>query len=340
MRPLQELFPQDEYPDLLVGLGKPDDAAVWRLDDEKALVVTADFFTPVVDTPYEYGAIAAANALSDLYAMGASPIFALNIAAMPANLPIETIAEILRGGGEKVREAGAAIAGGHTIQDDEPKYGLVAIGIAKQNRLLTKTNARVGDLLVLTKPLGTGVTTTALKDEACSANHVTQAIDWMSKLNRKAAEIAEEFDVRAATDITGFGFLGHSLELASSSRVGIQFWLPAIPFLQGALEYAKQGHFPGGSADNKLFFGDHVTFDPGIDEYKQWLLFDAQTSGGLLLAMQPEKIEGFMSRAAQENQGAWLVGEIVDGEGIQVQDKLSEVHQVSKGSFPDLMYLI
>lgn len=339
MRPVQELFPQEEYPDLLVGLGKPDDAAVWRLDDEQALVVTTDFFTPVVDTPYEYGAIAAANALSDLYAMGAKPIFALNIAAMPANLPIEMISEILRGGAEKVREAGAAIAGGHTIQDDEPKYGLVSIGIAKQNRLTTKDNVRVGDLLVLTKPLGTGVTTTALKNGACAARHVHQAIDWMCKLNRKSAEIASEFEVKAGTDITGFGFLGHSVELAKSSKVGLQLWLKSIPFLEGALEYVKQGHIPGGSADNKLYFGERVSFDPGIDDYEQMLLFDAQTSGGLLLALQPGKLEGFMSRAAEEDQGVWLVGEVVDGEGIHVQDQESDVHQDLIGAFPDLMFL-
>jgi selenide,water dikinase len=339
LRPLQELFPQEEYPDLLVGLGKPDDAAVWRLDDKQALVVTTDFFTPVVDTPYEYGAIAAANALSDLYAMGAKPIFALNIAAMPANLPVEIITEILRGGAEKVREAGAAIAGGHTIQDDEPKYGLVTIGIAKQNQLITKDNARVGDLLVLTKPLGTGVTTTALKNGACATRHVDQAIHWMSKLNRKSAEIASEFGVRAGTDITGFGFLGHSVELATSSRVRLQLWLQAIPFFDGALAYAKQGHIPGGSADNKLYFSESVAFSPDIDDHKQMLLFDAQTSGGLLLALQPDKLAGFMSRAAEMDQGAWLVGEVVEGEGIQVQGSVPDIHQVSKGAFPDLMFL-
>ncbi|TFH35702.1 MAG: selenide, water dikinase SelD, partial [Anaerolineales bacterium] len=240
---------------MLVGLGKPDDAAVWRLDDDQALVVTVDFFTPVVDTPYEYGAIAAANALSDLYAMGARPIFALNVAAMPANLPSEMIVEIMRGGAEKVREAGAAIAGGHSVQDPEPKYGLVAIGLAQTSDLITKANGKPGDLLVLSKPLGTGVTTTALKNGMCSPGDAQQAIMWMSRLNRLAARIALENKVRAGTDITGYGLLGHALELAEASQVGLQVWLSSIPFLHGVVDYARKGNFPGGSVDNRRFFG-------------------------------------------------------------------------------------
>lgn len=339
MRPLQDLFPQAEYPDLLVGLGKPDDAAVWRLDDGSTVVVTVDFFTPVVDTPYEYGAIAAANALSDLYAMGAKPIFALNVAAMPAKLPREIVSEIFRGGAEKMREAGAAIAGGHTIQDDEPKYGLVAVGLARQEQLITKAALQVGDLLILTKPLGMGVTTTALKNGACSKEDIHQAIGWMSRLNRTAAELALEFNVRSGTDVTGFGFLGHASELAQASEVGITFWTTGIPLLDGAPRYARQGYFPGGSADNKLFYGAQVSFDPGLDDFMQMLLFDAQTSGGLLLGVHPDRMDGFMARAVELDQPAWLVGEVVQGSGIQVMHNRTVSFQTPNVFTRDTLFL-
>lgn len=338
LRPLQELFPPKEYPDLLVGLGEPDDAAVWRLDDQQVLVVTVDFFTPVVDTPYEYGAIAAANALSDLYAMGARPIFALNVAAMPPNLPAEIITEIMRGGAEKVRQAGAVVAGGHTVQDQEPKYGLVAIGLAQVADLITKTKAMKGDMLVLTKPLGTGVTTTALKKGAASAQDLDQVVDWMSRLNSTASQLALEFEVKAGTDITGFGFLGHAVELARASEVGLQFWLPAIPFLHGVKDYAHQGHFPGGSADNKMFFGEHISFDASIDEFQQMLLFDAQTSGGLLLAVPQARVESFMKQAQTLEQPAWLVGEVVEGTGIEVIKRRTETLPGASLELPDLHF--
>jgi selenide,water dikinase len=338
LRPLQELFPQIDYPDLLIGLGKPDDAAVWRLDDDQALVVTVDFFTPVVDTPYEYGAIAAANALSDIYAMGARPILALNVAAMPPNLPVEITTEIFRGGAEKVREAGAAIAGGHTLQDKEPKYGLVAIGLVAISQLMTKTNAKEGDLLILTKPLGTGVTTTALKNEICTTQDAEQAIHWMSTLNQKAAEIAGASNVRSGTDISGFGFLGHSFELANGSNVGLRFWLPNIPFLHGSKDYAHQGNFPGGSIDNKLFFGELVSFDAGIDDYQQLMLFDAQTSGGLLLAVPPDQVEIFMALANEQDQPAWVIGEVVAGSGIQVTTRQPDKPIEPPRLFNDLFY--
>ncbi len=319
-------------------MGKPDDAAVWRLDDQQALVVTVDFFTPVVDTPYEYGAIAAANALSDLYAMGARPIFALNVAAMPPQLPSEMITEIMRGGAEKVRQAGAVIAGGHTVQDQEPKYGLVAIGLVQEAHLITKAQAKTGDLLVLTKPLGTGVTTTALKKGAASTQDLDQVVDWMSRLNSTASQLALEFKVKAGTDITGFGLLGHAFELAEASEIGIRFWLPAIPFFHGAIEYAHQGHFPGGSADNKRFFGRNVSFDGGIDEFQQLLLFDAQTSGGLLLAVPAEQIDAFLKRAKTLTQPAWVIGKVIEGAGIQVTETLSETFPGSEVETSDLIF--
>jgi selenide,water dikinase len=327
LRPLRELFIPDEYPDLLVGLGLPDDAAVWRLDDNRALVVTTDFFTPVVDDPYDYGSIAASNALSDLYAMGATPILALNIVAMPPDLPGEIVGEILRGGAEKVKEAGAVIAGGHTIQDPEPKYGLVALGICALDRLMTKSEAKPSDVLVLTKPLGTGVTTTALKQEKADSEDIVQVVTWMKKLNASAANLAAEFGVQAATDVTGYSLLGHGIEMAEASSVAFRLHLPSIPFLSGARRYAEGGNFPGGSADNRMYFGDRVSFANSIDEYNQMLLFDAQTSGGLLVALKRNQVSTFLERADEEDVDVWPIGEVVEGEGIEVLDKSYVEHR-------------
>ncbi|KPK93390.1 MAG: selenide, water dikinase [Anaerolineae bacterium SM23_ 63] len=321
LRPLRELFMPAEYPDLLVGLGSPDDAAVWRLSDNLTLVVTTDFFTPVVDDPYDYGSISAANALSDLYAMGATPILALNIVAMPPDLPDDIVGEILRGGAEKVKEAGAVIAGGHTIQDPEPKYGLVALGTCVLDRLMTKSEAKPGDVLILTKPLGTGVTTTALKHKKADSDDIVQVVTWMKKLNASAANLAAEFGVQAATDVTGFSLLGHGVEMAEASSVAFRLHLPSIPFLSGARRYAEGGNFPGGTADNRMYFSDRVRFKQSIDEYDQMLLFDAQTSGGLLLALERQKVNAFLGRADEEGVDVWPIGEVVEGEGIEVLDK-------------------
>ncbi len=319
LRPLQGLFRSEDYPNLLVGLGEADDAAVWRLDDERALIATTDFFTPVVDDPYDYGAIAAANALSDVYAMGGRPFLALNIAALPPDLPTEISAEILRGGAEKTREAGVALAGGHTVQDKEPKYGLIVLGFVHPQRILTKNGARPGDALVLSKPLGFGTVTTALKRELADPSDVAEAVGWMKRLNRQASELAVEFELRGGTDVTGFSLLGHGLEMAEASGVGLRFFFERIPFTRGAQRYAQEWIFPGGSADNKLFYGSRVRFAPGIDEASQMLLFDAQTSGGLLLAVPPQRLAGLLERAAQVGQPLWAVGEVVDGEGIEVK---------------------
>ena len=320
MRPLQGLFRPEDYPDLLVGLGAPDDAAVWRLSADQALVVTTDFFTPIVDDAYDYGAIAAANALSDLYAMGARPILALNVAAVPPDLPIELIGEIFRGGAEKVREAGAVLAGGHTVQDKEPKVGLVAVGLAAPDRLMTKGGARPGDVLVLTKPLGTGVTTTALKRGIAEASDIDQAVDWMSRLNAGASALALDHGVRGATDITGYGLLGHGLEMAEASGVRLVLHARAIPFLAGARKYVLAGCVPGGSADNQVYFGPRVQFEPAIDEYARTLLFDAQTSGGLLVCLPGATLPAFLTAAAARALPAWVVGSVEAGEGIEVRD--------------------
>jgi selenide,water dikinase len=324
LRPLQDLFQAVDYPDLLVGLGVPDDAAVWRLDDERALVITTDFFAPIVDDPYDYGAIAAANALSDVYAMGAKPFLTLNIAGMPGSLSGEIVGEIIRGGAEKVKEAGAVVAGGHTVQDDEPKFGLVALGMCDYARMMTKDGAKVGDVLVITKPIGTGVTSTALKRGTSEKEDIQQAVLWMARLNGPAADIALEFGVRGATDVTGFSLLGHSIEMAEASGVALRFHLPTIPFLAGARRYAEGGNFPGGSADNRLYFGDRVRFANSIDEYNQMLLFDAQTSGGLLLAVDERKLTAFLERCQEESVHAWPIGKVEDGSGVTVLDQPME----------------
>jgi selenide,water dikinase len=318
LRPVEELFRAADFPDLLVGMNAPDDAAVWRLDEQRALVVTTDFFTPVVDDPYDYGAIAAANSLSDVYAMGGQPFLALNVAALPPDLPPEIGAEILRGGAEKAREAGVAVAGGHTIQDKEPKYGLVVVGFVDPRRMLTKGGARAGDALVLTKPLGTGVTTTALKRDLASVEDVAEAVSWMKTLNRRAAELAVEFELRAATDITGFSLLGHAREMALASRVALRFFYDQIPLLSGARRYAGLYTFPGGAADNRLYYEQAVHFDQRLDDAARMLLFDPQTNGGLLLAVPGERLDDFLRRAAAQEQPAWVVGEVLQGGGLHV----------------------
>ena len=318
LRPLQGIFNPVDYPNLLVGLGEPDDAAVWQLDDERALVVTTDFFTPVVDDAYDFGAIAAANALSDVYAMGGKPFLALNIAALPPDLPTEVTSNILRGGAETARQAGVVIAGGHTVQDNEPKYGLVVIGFVDPQHMLTKNGLHIGDVLALTKPLGFGTTTTALKREQANPEDVAEAVEWMKKLNKQASELAREFNLQAGTDVTGFSLLGHAYEMCESSGVGIRFNNHKIPFISGARRYAEQFIFPGGTSDNRLYFGSNVHFDPALDEPSQLLLFDAQTSGGLLLAVPPNRVDQLLTRAAQTEQPLWVIGEVVPGKGIEV----------------------
>lgn len=318
LKPIQGLFDPISSPDLLVGLGQPDDAAVWRLDDDRALVVTTDFFTPVVDNPYDFGAIAAANALSDVYAMGGKPFLALNIAMLPNDLPVEIGAAILRGGAEKAKEAGVVLAGGHTIQDKEPKYGLVAIGFVDPQKAISKQGARVGDKLFLTKPLGFGVTNTAVKRELATATEEGEVVVWMKRLNKIASELAVDFELRGGTDVTGFGLLGHAWEMAKGAGVRLRLHYDAIPFTSAAQKYAKLGSFPGGSLDNRKYYSPHVDFSATLEEWQQNLLFDAQTSGGLLLAVPSAKAAAFMDRAAELKQPMWAIGEVVDGEGIQV----------------------
>lgn len=303
----------------MVGLREPDDAAVWRLDEEKAIVVTTDFFTPVVDDAYDYGSIAAANSLSDVYAMGGRPFLALNVAALPDNLPDEISSEIIRGGAEKAREAGVVIAGGHTVKDKEPKYGLVVIGFVHPGKMLSKGGLQVGDALVLTKPLGFGVTTTALKREQADEADVREAVEWMKRLNDKAGQLASEFGLRAGTDITGFGLLGHAMEMADASAVALDFEMARIPLISCARKYAEKGCFAGGAFDNKGHVEAKVRLAEAIDEENQMLLLDPQTSGGLLLGVPQEKLEAFTARAREAGQAVWVVGQVEAGSGITVR---------------------
>ncbi len=302
----------------MVGLGKPDDAAIWKLDSTRALVLTTDFFTPVVDDPYDYGSIAAANSLSDIYAMGGQPFMALNVAALLPSLPPEINAEILRGGAEKCLEAGVVIAGGHTVQDKEPKYGLVVIGFVHPQKIISKGGVHPGDVLVLTKPLGFGVTTTALKQQKASPEDVAEVVGWMKKLNQEAGALAVEFGLCGGTDVTGYSLLGHGSEMAAASGVHFRLELEKIPFVSCAQKYAEMCTFPGGAYDNRLYFGPHVRFAAHIPEEKQMLLFDPQTSGGLLLAVPQARKDAFLQRASEIDLPVWVIGGAVEGEGIDV----------------------
>lgn len=318
LRPLADMFQAKDYPDLLVGLGQPDDAAVYRLNADQAIIETADFFPPIVDDPFTFGAIAAANALSDIYAMGGQPLFAINLAAFPDDLPLEVIAEILRGGAEKMREAGAAIAGGHTVSDKEPKYGLAVTGLVHPDRILAKGGARVGDRLVLTKALGTGVITTAHKRGEDDPADLAAAVASMTRLNRQAAEaVRATAGIHALTDITGFGLLGHAHEMAHLSGTGLELDNAALPWLPGARKYAEAWVFPGGSERNEEFFGPWVSYAAGLNlsDWEQRLLHDPQTSGGLFMAVAPEALAGLLERLQAGGDGAFVIGTVVPGAG-------------------------
>ncbi|MGD2179239.1 MAG: selenide, water dikinase SelD, partial [Anaerolineae bacterium] len=286
--------------------------------DELAIVQTLDFFTPVVDDPYDYGAIAAANAMGDVYAMGGEVVLALNISAFPPDLPLEITREILRGGGEKVAEAGGVLAGGHTIDDEEPKYGLSVMGVVHPDRVWTKDAARPGDALVLTKPLGVGIITTALKGQKTDPAHVAAAAASMKKLNRQAAQILQSIGVRAVTDITGFALLGHGYEMAEASGARLRFHLGRIPFLEGAREYAYMWLFPGGTCNNEDAYEHAVTFASGIEEETQQLLYTPETSGGLLAAVPPRNVDALVKLFDAANHPCWVIGEVVEGAGVEV----------------------
>jgi selenide,water dikinase len=318
LRALGDVFDPAAYPDVLVGLSEPDDAAVLDLGAGRALILTTDFFTPVVDEPYDFGAIAAANALSDVWAMGGEPALALNLVAFPPQLSAATLAELLRGGAEVVRSAGAVIAGGHSIQDKEPKYGLCVVGFGETPRLLKKGGAQAGDALYLTKPLGTGTITTALKRGIARADELATAVSSMKALNRAASRAALAAGAKSATDVTGFGLAGHALEMAEASGVRFRFVWSALPWLPGATRLAAEMVFPGGAFNNLEHFGARLVRSRTLTDAEAMLLFDPQTSGGLLVAVPPEGKVEFLANLRRDGSTAWSVGEVVAGQGLEV----------------------
>ncbi len=314
---LRDLPPIDD-PNVLVGTSTADDAGVYRLSDELALVQTVDFFTPIVDDPRQFGRIAAANALSDVYAMGARPVTALAIAAFPEGLDPSILGEILLGGAEKAKEAGISVIGGHTVKDDEPKYGLSITGVVHPDKIFRNDGGQAGDALVLTKPLGTGILTTARRKDIIGDGELQEAIDTMELLNRAASEVMIACGARAATDITGFGFLGHLREMAGAKR-GADIDSNSVPLLKRALDLAADGCVPGGSRTNlQNAIQSGVHFDRSVSEAMQLVLADAQTSGGLLIAIDPEKASALIDALRAQAIPAVLVGHLKEEPPITV----------------------
>jgi selenide,water dikinase len=303
-----------EAEDLLVGLDPADDAAVYRLDDERALVFTVDFFPPLVDDARTFGAIAAVNALNDVFAMGGLPLLALSIAAFPEELPTEVLGDVLAGAGERVREAGAILAGGHTIRDMEPKYGLAVVGTVRPDAVWTKAGATPGDALFHTKPLGTGIVLQAEREGIAPEGALDAAVEAMLTLNAGAAALLRGFEPRAVTDVTGFGFLGHAYEVAARSGVRLVLDAEALPALPGALELAEEGVRTGGDRRNREYAGPHVvgTAPPGVEA----LAYDPQTAGGLLVALPAERAPVLEATFASEGVPLWRVGWVEAGAGV------------------------
>lgn len=310
LSPLAGLFDPGRHANVLVGLAVPDDAAVYRINAATAVVATLDFFAPVVDDPYTYGAIAAANAMSDVYAMGGEVVLALNIAAFPEDLPPAVQTAILRGGAEKVAEAGGVVAGGHTVWDQEPKFGLSILGLVHPNRMFSKAGLRPGDHLYLTKPLGTGAILSAQRQGKANPGWVDAATESMLRLNRHASHLASESGLRAATDVTGFGLLGHLWEMAERSGVTVTLDAAAVPLLPGAKECSALGVHTGGEGRNRAWAGSNVTCDDAVDPHVEALLFDPQTSGGLLLAASPRRAARLEAAFTRDSLDLWRIGRV------------------------------
>ncbi len=303
-----------EDPNLLVGFDRSDDASVYKLSQNLALVQTVDFFPPIADDPYLFGQIAAANALSDVYAMGGEPKLCLNIMAVPKDMPPEAVHDLLRGGYDKVYEAGALITGGHSILDDEPKYGLAVTGFVHPDRMLTNSGAKPGDALLFTKPIGMGVLTTAAKADLAPPQAMERAHKLMTTLNKAARDVMVQYRIHACTDVTGFGLLGHGLEMAQGSGVELEIDVGAVDFIPEAAELARMGILPEGMYRNRSFAGDSV--DPGTAElWQQDLLYDPQTSGGLLMAVDPEDAEALYEALRPAVPSAQRIGTVREYQG-------------------------
>ncbi len=307
-------LPSQADPNLLVGFSSRDDAGVYLVREDLALVLTADFFTPVVDDPYSYGQIAAANSLSDVYAMGGQPTAALSLLCYPENGDLDVLERILVGGIDKMTEAACTVAGGHSVRDQEIKFGYAITGTVDPSRMWTNSTARPGDCLILTKPLGTGVVTTALRSGKARDSWVEEAVAVMSRLNRDAAAALDSISgaVHAATDVTGFGLLGHASEMAAASEVSLQVHSRSIGLLDGALECARNGFLAGGLAKNRDFLADRTAFDPAVAEEIRQLLFDPQTSGGLLVSVSRDHVEEAREALKRAGCPAYLAGEVVE----------------------------
>ena len=300
-------------PNLLVGFNKSDDAGVYQISQELALVQTVDFFTPVVDDPFLYGQIAATNALSDVYAMGGKPLTVLNIACFSCSIDPAILAEILKGGAQKIKEAGAVLVGGHTVTDDEIKYGLSVTGIVDPQKVVTNSGAKPGDVLILTKPIGTGIITTSFKFDLIGEEELQEAAIAMSTLNKAASEAMLKIGVNACTDITGFGLLGHIYEMAAGSEVGIKIYCSKVRLMKNVIELIEKGSVPGGAYSNMNYFGQWINFDDSISKANRISLFDPQTSGGLLISVPAEKAHELL-KELHENLVEWAetIGEIVE----------------------------
>lgn len=300
---------------MLVGLDTSDDAAVYKLDDKKAIIQTLDFFTPIVDDPYLFGQIAAANSLSDVYAMGGKPILALNIVCFPSCLSMDILAQILKGGADKVKEAGALLVGGHTVDDNEPKYGLSVTGIVHPDKVKSNSGAKVGDLLVLTKPLGLGILNTALKAGLLSDEIIDKAVEIMASLNNIAAEGMEGLDISSCTDITGFGLLGHAYEMARGSNVTLVIDSKKIPIIEGTIENANMGLVPAGAYRNRDYLKGKIEFYDGVETYMKDILFDPQTSGGLLISVNKDSVNQLIDFYTKNLKTDFaIIGEVVKKE--------------------------
>ena len=311
-------LPPIEDPKVLVGTSTRDDAAVYRLDEDIALVQSVDVFTPVVDDPYTFGLVAAANALSDIYAMGARPILALSLIGFPVGkLPLSDMRAILKGGIDKAREAGIEVVGGHSLEDNEPKYGLCVTGLVHPDRILRNSTARPGDLLILTKPLGSGVLAHAIKKGRATEEEIKEVVDVMTRLNRDASEAMVEVGVSACTDVTGFGLLGHLIEMVQGSGVSARIRASRVPVLGSVRARIREGIYPGGTEKNLEFFGRHVDWAADVEETDRWVLADAQTSGGLLISVPREQAGDLKARL--ESRGVMTCAEI--GEVVPCGDE-------------------
>ena len=305
-------LPLPTDPNVLVGHSGSDDAGVYRLSDDAALVVTVDFFTPIVDDPYDYGRVAATNSLSDVYAMGGRPIIALNIAGFPENkIPPEVLGEIIRGGSDVTRDAAVSILGGHTVNDPEVKYGLAVVGVIHPLRIVRNAGARAGDVLILTKPIGTGVLATALKQRALSPEKTKLLVESMTQLNRYASEAMLTHDPHACTDITGYGLAGHANEMAEGSGVTIVLRSASVPLLDGARTAVEKGYLTGGGNATRRFMKDKARIAATVDDTTATLMFDPQTSGGLLIAVAREQADALLADLRTNHPHAAMVGECV-----------------------------